>query len=412
VRYATRRMSILRSTLSIAAVSLLGLSVYACGSSAGRDSFTGAADAGAGDDGGGIFAADASKPVPSKIEGKVYAPNGTLPISGALVYVTKDPPADIPDGAFCDKCITLPEGTFAYSQADGSFSFTVPNGGEEYLVVQKGQFRRVRKVTLEPDTQLDKATTTLPGHTDVGAGDNVPKMLVLQGSYDKIEDSLGKLGITELTIAADNGNGENRKPLLDANELAKYHVIFIPCSDKTESYMSNQQVKDNLANWVNSGGKLYVTDWSYEYARQPFPPFIHWAGETASIGSAATLDEYDAPATAVDQGLGDWLKAVGFSSFDVQANWTTIDGVDTLPGKDEDGNDVMITPKVWVEGTKAGKQVPTTVSYQQQCGRVMFSTYHTESGSGTGLTAQEDALLHVLLEVGVCVGQLPGSQTQ
>lgn len=405
-------MSLRRAAFSLLATSTLVGSLYACGSSA-REGFTPTDDAGAATPEGGMFGGDASKPIPSTIEGKVFAPNGTLPIAGALVYVTKDPPADIPDGAYCDKCISLPEGTFTYSQADGSFSFTIPQGGELYVVVQKGQFRRVRKVKLTEKTQLDKDVTTLPGRNDASNGDTVPKMLVLKGQFDAIEESLQKLGISELTVIEDQGARENRKPLFDAAQLAKYHVIFIPCSDKVEPEMSNQQVKDNLASWVASGGKLYVTDWSYEYARQPFPPFIHWEGEGSNtdIGKAATLDEYDAPATAVDTGLGDWLKAVGFASFEVQANWTTIQGVDTLPGKDEDGNDVMITPKVWVEGTKAGKQVPTTVSYQQQCGRVMFSTYHTESGGGSGLTAQEDALLHVLLEVGVCVGQLPGSQT-
>jgi len=41
------------------------------------------------------------------------------------------------------------------------------------------------------------------------------------------------------------------------------------------------------------------------------------------------------------------------------------------------------------------------VSFEQGCGRVMFSTYHTEPFS-TSLTAQERALLGVLLEVSVC----------
>ena len=59
-----------------------------------------------------------------------------------------------------------------------------------------------------------------------------------------------------------------------------------------------------------------------------------------------------------------------------------------------------------------GPQRPTTVSFENQCGRVLFSTYHTENSTfGTGsstLTAQEKALLYVLLEVGVCVGERPG----
>jgi len=76
--------------------------------------------------------------------------------------------------------------------------------------------------------------------------------------------------------------------------------------------------------------------------------------------------------------------------------------VNPQPGTDQDGKSVTITPKVWMSGN--GK--PMTVSFQSGCGRVLFSTYHTESGSSQ-LLSQEKALLYVLLEVGVCVGTLP-----
>ena len=65
-----------------------------------------------------------------------------------------------------------------------------------------------------------------------------------------------------------------------------------------------------------------------------------------------------------------------------------------------DGNPVTVTPKVWVEGMG-----PSTVSFERSCGRVLFSTYHTEAdkGSETELLPQEKALLYILLEVAVCV---------
>ena len=47
------------------------------------------------------------------------------------------------------------------------------------------------------------------------------------------------------------------------------------------------------------------------------------------------------------------------------------------------------------------------MSFEQKCGRVLFSTYHAEGDSTSTLLAQEKALLYVLLEVGVCVGELP-----
>jgi hypothetical protein len=345
------------------------------------------------------------------ISGVVYAPNGTLPLSNALVYVTSEEPAAIPDGAYCDQCVKLQEGTFAVSAPDGKFEIkTDLPKGKVFVVVQKGQFRRVRSLEIDKEGPVDlsKDETTLPGRSDPSKGDDVPKMVVLKddADFDVIDESLKKLGITEFDIKQD------RSLLLDETALGKYHVVFIPCGNSDDENATSPQAQANMQAFVAKGGKLYVTDWSYEFVRQPFPGFLSWEGETAAIGSAASGDEWDAPATAVDQGLSDWLAATGDSSFTVEGNWTTIKDVITQKGKNPKGEEVDIAPKVWVTGKKGNVEFPTTVSFENQCGRVLFSTYHTENssfGSGsTSLTAQEKALLYVLLEVGVCVGERPG----
>jgi hypothetical protein len=48
------------------------------------------------------------------------------------------------------------------------------------------------------DQSVDKALTTMPRRTDTAAGDNVPKMAVVQGQWDAIEISLAKLGLADL----------------------------------------------------------------------------------------------------------------------------------------------------------------------------------------------------------------------
>jgi hypothetical protein len=151
-----------------------------------------------------------------------------------------------------------------------------------------------------------------------------------------------------------------------------------------------------------------VTDWSYEFIRQPFPGFVTWEAETDTLGSAATLDEWDAAGTAADQGLADWLAETGDKSFTVKGNWTTIASLNITPGLDPKGQPTDIEPKVWVTAEKDGNPSPTTISFENQCGRVLFSTYHTEDDfAGSDIYAQEKALLYVLLEVGVCLGN-PG----
>jgi hypothetical protein len=346
--------------------------------------------------------------VAATFSGKVFAPNGTLPMAGVLVYWSAQKPDPIPQGVYCDECVTLSDGTFDVSTADGSFTITtqVPTG-KSYIVVQKGQFRRVREINVDKagDIAIDKNDSTLPGKGDVANGDDVPKMVILKddADFDKIDESLTKLGITDFEVRTD------RTLLQNQAELMKYHVVFVPCGSNTDEISASASGKANMQAFVAAGGKLYVTDWSYEFVRQPFTGFVSWVGEDSTLGSAASGDEWDSPANAQDQGLADWLAATGDATFTVAGNWTEIRSVNTMPGKDPKGNDADITPKVWVTARKGAQESPTTVSFENQCGRVLFSTYHTESGFGGNptLLAQEKALLYVLLEVGVCVGDRP-----
>lgn len=402
----------MRAAIVVLSVGLVFGGLGACSSS--REGFSelpsGGPDAAVGPLGPGL-GGDASTSVDVTLTGTVFAPNGSLPLSNALVYITTEAPAAIPEGAYCDECVTLPEDTFAVSNPDGTFEIKsrMPTG-KAFIVVQKGQFRRVRPVKIEKagTIELAKDDTTIPGRSDPTKGDDVPKMAVLKddSDFDKIDESLTKLGITALDVRQDRSLLENEA------ELMKFHVIFIPCGGSSDPASTSTKARQNLQKFVEAGGKLYVTDWSYEFVRQVFPGFLSWEGETAALGSAASGNEWDAPATAADQGLADWLAATGDKSFTVKGNWTTITSVNTRPGVDAKGADVDITPKVWVTAQKGTSNVqrPTTVSFENKCGRVLFSTYHTEAGFGgsTSLLAQEKALLYVLLEVGVCIGDGPG----
>lgn len=86
----------------------------------------------------------------------------------------------------------------------------------------------------------------------------------------------------------------------------------------------------------------------------------------------------------------------------MKENWTAISAVKPGSGVDPDGKPVTVTPKVWVEANTQWGKLPATISFEQACGRVLFSTYHTEGSSPTMLP-QERALLYILLEVAVCV---------
>lgn len=355
----------------------------------------------------GFGAGDAATASDTTLTGTVLAPNGTLPIAGALVYVASAAPGPIPDGAYCDACIDLSRASYAVTGADGTFTLRGAPAGERTLVVQKGQFRRVRKVTIAKDavTPLSPELTSLPARRDDAAGDMVPRVAIFRGAYDAVDVSLKKLGLAAdaVTIFTDKAK------LHEAGALDGFHIVFIPCHEASEpEHMSAPEVLANLNDYVKKGGKLYVSDWSYEYVRGAFAGFVQWEGESDVLGTAAQGDRYDAPATAVEPGLGKWLTAIGHPTFSTVGNFSKIAALNAAGAPNEKGEDVVVTPSVWVENKVAEGDVrPATVSFQYGCGRALYSTYHTENVDGSRLLAQEKALLHVILEVSVCVGVRP-----
>ncbi len=356
-----------------------------------------------------------AKPVSiGTLTGKVLMPEGTIPVSDALVYLTSSVPDAIPQNAYCDKCVALDSYAFTYSKPDGTYELPAYKTGDQYLVVQKGQFRRYRTITVAEGKQdVPTGRTTLPGKNNAQLGDSIPKMLVWPGQWDHVERSLKKLGVEEF---------EMFQPGFDLSAYAKktkefpnYHMIFFPCAGSVQldqtpkcSVTVEPTVLAAAKDFVGKGGKLYVTDWSYEYVRQGWPGAVNWQGESQQWGSACDSTGASGPATWQDASLNAWMTAIGEGSASVQGAWTTLKGVNAVSVVDENGNTVTQTPKVWVSA--AGH--PTTVSFQDRCGRVLYSTYHTEGtdsaiGGSATLLAQEKALLHVLLEVGVCVGPKP-----
>lgn len=359
----------------------------------------------------------------AQLKGRVYAPEGTIPIAGALVYLSPTPPPDIPDGAYCDRCVELDKSiAYTFTAPSGQFVLGARRTGDQYLVVQKGQFRRVRSINVvEGPQDVAKEHTTFPNKTSKAYGDTIPKMAILPFQWDGIDVLLAKLGLGSITkdlFGVDQvdkskyhgfdyiDNFAATKFVEDAKEMSKYHIIFKPCADseqttcKTYSPADKAPVQKALQEYVKGGGKFYATDYSYEYVRRVWPEYINWMGEKKETGSACNGGGVDGPAEVPDPGLGTWLEAMGHSEWDIHGSWTGISKVNAVNTLDVDGNPATITPKVWVKSKTTGK--PATVSFESGCGRVLFSSYHAEVKEKEAVP-QEMALLYVLLEVGVCV---------
>jgi hypothetical protein len=429
-----------------AVAATFALLVGACGSS--RSGFDGSSGGASSGDPAGAFGQDAGNnadaaahpPIVGWLQGKVVAPEGTVPVSQAMVYLTTRDPDPIPSTAYCDTCVHLtPLEPYAYTKSDGTFELAAYATGKQKLVVQKGQFRRVRDIEVFPGDQgVDPTITRLPGKNDPTLNDTIPRIAMVDGGYDKIDYSLKKLGIEEFyrygdapfTLPGGPPPGiKTNKSATDltasASELGGYHITLLPCAAMGANHNDNtgewecggpsSAQKSAMKSYVDAGGKLYVTDFAYEAVRQTWPGFITFYDHndqplddsSNGLGTACRSGGEDTNGTAQDKGLSDWLTAIGDGSPQLRASWSRMQKVNPKPGFDPAGNPITVTPKVWMTSDIGGKQLPATVSFEQKCGRVLFSTYHCEGDSSGGLLPQEKALLYILLEVGVCVGDLP-----
>jgi hypothetical protein len=446
----------------IALLASFSVALIACGPSSHKN----------GDDDGTVDASttgpDAFTGPTGTITGRVWMPKygpgqvpagQEIPVFNALVSLTQDKLPVIPDHVYCEQCADATSGVL--SGHDGSFTISAPPGNY-WLTIQKGQFRLEEPIIVsQGPLDLPSAATTLPSEYDPANGAWIPKVAVAVGNYDAVEDILGKIGFGQMNGADDDltsGVGEKgseidmytyggtgamsvQSLLMNLDTLRKYHIVFFPCSTEVDdTLLQNETVLKNLRQYVNEGGKIYVTDWSGETGDRAFPPQIQLGGfgnDTAgtydpktfadSISTWGTSDGdlYDSTdAQANDADLSAWLGAqsapdqsgtVGMinpNGFDVVDNWNYIEKLTSVQiGTDSGGLPVYDDPKAWTVGSDPnlgdGVKRPLSVTYQPTgCGRVLYSTYQTSGASAadthTGLTTQERVLLFLIMEIQVC----------
>jgi hypothetical protein len=349
------------------------------------------------------------------LTGNVFAPNGTDPISGALVYILDkgsqaigDPPAEAYDA-------------FDYSGADGSFQLDNVPTGSQTLKIIKGAFTKTATITVKEGTYaLPAAVTTLPSE-----GEGVEKMAVVTGNWDSIQNVLAKLGLGKVDSSGELILGTESFDLVDGNgslddsiypnfldfmadpaNYADYRTIFINCGNNYEDdFFADTVMVDNLKAWVAAGGRLYATDLSYDFVEQLFPEYIDFFG--TDPGFSATPETLDAAeygdsftstnATVLDPDMLAWLKEIDVTNAD---DTITVEGwLSSWAAVDDFSNDVKSWMKaiVDVDGSSSSRDI--TLTFHPSDGTVFYSSYHTEGFLSAGLTPQDRVLQYLIFEV-------------
>ncbi|MFO0639708.1 MAG: carboxypeptidase regulatory-like domain-containing protein [Polyangiaceae bacterium] len=430
------------------------LGAASCGSSEDPTEFpVGTADGGGGGGGGdggggGGFgfqdaASEASRPCvglecqqvacagggTTTVSGKVLAPEGTVPLYNAIVYVPNSKPEGFKEGVVCEQCgqVTGSPVVTALTNEKGEFVLqNVPVGSDIPLVVQIGKWRRqvtIPKVEKCVDTKVDGGLTRLPRSQAEG---DIPRIAITSGSADSLECFLRKLGIADSEFTPPTGTGRvhfyqgNGSRLAsgttpaaqtlwgDSAALKKYDMTVLSC-EGDERTGDKQAHYAKMKDYLDSGGKVFASHFHYvwfRYGTAPLPTAATWS-PAPSTSNPYQIDT-DFPK---GNAFADWLQNVGAT--------TTRGQIDLSQVRNSIGDSAPAVSRRWIrsDNPKTAKyfsfNAPIGQPVDKQCGRGVFTDVHV-SGSGgatfpsfcnsSPLSANEKALIFLFFDLSSCVG--------
>jgi hypothetical protein len=377
------------------------------------------------------------------ITGTVYAPTPPLygspdPLYDAFVYVPNGTVQPFTPGISCDVCGAPASGDPLVSFTTGpTGQFTLSNapcGQNIPLVIQLGRWRRqitIPSVSCCAENALTPDQTRLPRNQSEG---DIPAMAIVTGSADPIECVLPKIGIDlseftdpgaggriEFYLADSAGSGaviDGNTPTeeslwSDPTTLAAHDLVIFDCEG--EEYDETFAALQNVLDYANAGGRVFASHYSYVWLFQngPFASTAVWATDNSQPPDPITADIDVSFQKGKD--LSAWLNNVnalsGINQIQVQAPRNDVTSVNVPPSQQFLYADPSEQPNNPLEFT-----FNTPVGAAMECGRVLFSDFHVNTGGqGTGtfpgecdvtpMTPQEKLLEFMLFDLTSCVQQ-------
>jgi hypothetical protein len=186
-------------------------------------------------------------------------------------------------------------------------------------------------------------------------------------------------------------------------------MVFLPCSAKSNSVAFANSHAESLREYVSKGGKVYNSCCVALWTVAPFPDYIQFYGGNATtkydIGRISGTP-YSTTGTLNNADLAAWMNAVaaiGPTDVPFTNGYVKIDAtVDVDDGHGLEDDDGWVKPYTWVTDSALYKDSPLMVTYNYGYGKVFYSVYETSNLETAQLTPQEQVLLYVMLEIGVC----------
>lgn len=378
------------------------------------------------------------------IRGTVLLPDGQTRVNGATVYIADDAMLrtfQLSENLGCAK----PSQSYSeVSCTDDLGTFVLANLEPDYYQIQieRGAF----KTTFQVDA------TASQGEFDLGSivleqpdGSAAATMALVTGDFDYMENVLAKSGLGELDSSGRlilgseqfdifDGNGElagdyprfaalfENNPNTGTVTIYDYDIVFINCGVIEDSIddigvaPDDERVTTILRDYVQKGGRLYATDWSYDYIEQAFPEFLDFYGD----GSQASQPEQLNAAEVGEPGI--ILENAPILDNDLKTFLAN-----SVCSDHPDGSCLSINGGLYIEGFSPGWAIlegahknasgvrlytqgevstdygetfvkPLTASFAFGAGYVFYSSYHAEDRHSEGLLPQERVLQYLIFE--------------
>lgn len=353
------------------------------------------------------------------VTGKVYAPNGTLPLYNAIVYVPNTTPSALPKGATCDTCGAVTGNPVASAITDATGTFTlknVPVGTDIPLVVQIGKWRRQVKIAkVEECTKNELTDPELTRLPKTQAEGDMPHIALTTGGCDNVGCMLPKLGIdpSEFGVASDGPSkavhtyvptsaggpkaaAKAEELWRDASKLKQYDLVILSCECGENTSNKGDVAYAAMTDYLKAGGRIFTTDFMYLwYKYSPDAALSSVAsipGGAPLGGSPMTLDSSFPKGKA----LVDWLAATsGIKSGQIKpdnmyANFGSVDQSKAQIWASSGAGPLYPLPGVGKAGPRVMTvNVPVGAPAENQCGRAVHIDAHANSTSDYDMVGNE-----------------------
>lgn len=297
------------------------------------------------------------------ISGRICSPYTDTWLEGATVYTHLFDS----DNVLYDTAQSLTDET-------GLFALTSLPTNETYMIyVQYGSEMIDQFEVKLPETGGYELDTPSCG----GGGGGV---LVISGDYDEFDKVLPAVGIPAYDVVNGQTGNELVEFLSNLDNLVEYDKLFLDGGHIEEDVFYDTDgdgdaatialVQSNLIAYVQQGGSIYATDWSYDVVEVLYPGHIEFLGDDLAPDDAQRGETGAVTAHVADQDMGDVVGANVTVVYDL-IEWPLVESV---------SGDVtihMTADAVWRDGfdTYTVPSAPMLVSFADGDGKVVFSSF-------------------------------------